>query len=604
MEQLETKKKFTYSKFNKINGQHPLQNSCPDSFIFYRVRTREKGSVAAFNFDLAKEIGLISSDHPEVLTEELTQIIIDTFGIVIINEYDIENEIEFPKEEIRPHMYMATRYLQMQHPNKQGKTSGDGRSIWNGQVSHGGRTFDISSCGTGATKLSPATSISGKNFQTGSPDVSYGCGYSEVDEGFVSLFFSEVLHKNRIDTERVLGVLEFPGGFSINIRVHENLLRPSHFFNHLKQGNYNALRDITNYYIEKEISNGNWPDAPKTTKARYRYLLQKLTETFAEMAANFENEYLFCWLEWDGDNILMDGSIIDYGSVRQFGLYHDEYRYDDVEKFSTTIKEQKAKAKYIIQSFAQAIDFLITKDKKNLQEFKTNSILNNFEEIFNNKKNSTILHKIGLKPTWVNKLMQNDIATIEEFRDLFSYFEKTKSSAGLYELPDGITRDAIFCMRDILRELPQLLLSRNENISAIEFIEIIKSSYANEVDLELTSYREEKIKNFQNTYCKIIDLVAHHFKLSTTRILLEVTMRSSIINKYDRVTGDSISKIVELVLKHKKSLKVEGIFSLLKDIVSYQNLNPETRQKSSDCPKTRKIVKQVFNIVHYYRESL
>ena len=50
---------------------------------------------------------------------------------------------------------MATRYLQTQHHNKQGKTSGDGRSIWNGYVKSENLIFDISSRGTGATILSP-----------------------------------------------------------------------------------------------------------------------------------------------------------------------------------------------------------------------------------------------------------------------------------------------------------------------------------------------------------------------------------------------------------------------------------------------------------------
>lgn len=39
------------------------------------------------------------------------------------------------------------------------------------------------SCGTGATCLSPATHIFKKFFQTGDPSISYGCGYSDLDDG-------------------------------------------------------------------------------------------------------------------------------------------------------------------------------------------------------------------------------------------------------------------------------------------------------------------------------------------------------------------------------------------------------------------------------------
>ena len=135
---------------------------------------------------MAREIGLISSNHKNILNPDLEKKILETFGIIIINEFDIENCLKFPTKEIKKNKYMATRYVQLQHENKQGKTSGDGRSIWNGQFKgKNGITYDISSCGTGATCLSPATAKYKKNFQSGDPSISYGCGYSEIDEGFV-----------------------------------------------------------------------------------------------------------------------------------------------------------------------------------------------------------------------------------------------------------------------------------------------------------------------------------------------------------------------------------------------------------------------------------
>jgi len=36
------------------------------------------------------------------------------------------------------------------------------------------------------------------------------------------------------------------------------------------------------------------------------------------MAAVLEEEYIFNWLAWDGDNLLASGAILDYGSIRQF----------------------------------------------------------------------------------------------------------------------------------------------------------------------------------------------------------------------------------------------------------------------------------------------
>ncbi len=172
----------TQFRFKEVNGSHPLKKRVPEAVVEYQVRTRKGGEVAFFNFDLAREIGLIPENHPNEFTKELKDEILHAFSIVIINEYDLMNNFNFPKEEIRPNTYMATRYLQLQHPCKKGTTSGDGRSIWNGQITNKGKTFDISSCGTGATKLSPACNINKKFYQTGDPSVSYGCGFSEKDE--------------------------------------------------------------------------------------------------------------------------------------------------------------------------------------------------------------------------------------------------------------------------------------------------------------------------------------------------------------------------------------------------------------------------------------
>ena len=129
-----------YAKFREIDGSHPLKTMVPEAVVEYQVRTRHGGQVAFFNFELAREIGLISENHPHELTKELKEEILNTFSIVIINEYDMMNNFNYPKDEIRPNTYMATRYLQLQHPCKKGTTSGDGRSIWNGQINNKGKS--------------------------------------------------------------------------------------------------------------------------------------------------------------------------------------------------------------------------------------------------------------------------------------------------------------------------------------------------------------------------------------------------------------------------------------------------------------------------------
>lgn len=600
---------YSYSKFGQIDGRHPFQQAVPDGFVPYQARKLQGAKVIFFNFSLAKEMGLIPKNHPDQLNEKLVEAIIDTFSLTIINEYDQINEIEFPKHHIKKHNYMATRYLQIQHEDKTGRTSGDGRSVWNGTVTHGGTSWDISSCGTGATKLSPATSKYKKFFQTGDPSISYGCGCSEVDEGLSALFFSEIFNRNNIATERVLAILEYKNGLAINVRAHHNLLRPSHFFAFLKQSNLNGLTNLIDYYTDKQVENGKWNDLPKSEDGRHKYFLRQMVNTFSKLAATFEDDYIFCWMDWDGDNILMDGGIIDYGSVRQFGLYHQEYRYDDVERFSTSIPEQKKKLRYIVQTFAQIVDFVLTGEKKNVQKFSNHWSVEDFDKNFEYWKNRNLLVKIGFNEKHVDYLVENHLKEVVEFRHSFSYFERAKSKKGKYKVLDGISWDAIFCMRDILRELPQVYLSRmGSNLVFIqdkEFLEILKSNYASAKDMIITPYRKRKVEEFQENYTKLLLAIVTDKRVSMSRLLLEISMRSSVINKYDRVTGDSICNIVDRVLKLRSKLSPEELFKLVGEFSEYQNLDPEKKNvKHSSSSKQRKIVKDFVEIVRYFREGI
>ena len=78
-----------YEKFGEIDGTHPWRNVSPDGYIDYQARYRPHGRVLFFNFPLAKEMGLITSDHPSSISKDLEQIILDTFSLQIINEYDL-----------------------------------------------------------------------------------------------------------------------------------------------------------------------------------------------------------------------------------------------------------------------------------------------------------------------------------------------------------------------------------------------------------------------------------------------------------------------------------------------------------------------------------
>lgn len=573
-----------YSGFAKIDGTHPYRMAMPNGFVDYAARTRPGGKVFYFNFGLAKEMGLIAQNHPEALNKELSKAILDAFSLEIINEYDVLHKRRFPAKTLKPNRYMATRYLQCQHPDKRGNTSGDGRSIWNGYFKAKRGTWDISSCGTGATSLSPATAIEGKFFKTGDKNVSYGGGRADLADGISAALMSDIFHRNNIPTERTLAVISYKDGSAINVRAYQNLLRPAHLFRYLKQGNYAELKSGVDYYIDRQVENGLW-EKQAESDGTYLYFLQRVAYDFAHVAALFESEYIFCWMEWDGDNILMDGAIIDYGSVRQFGLFHREYRYDDAERMSTTIAEQKNKAKYTVQVFAQIVDFLVTKRKKSLKHYANHAMLNYFDEVFEATKNQAMVHKLGFSPD-MQSILANDrlfSKDLKEFRKICDYFERAQSKKGVYEVSDGITSDAIFCLRDILRELPKYYLAGNNPMPPEEFIGILRSEYGMDEDMALTPTRKAKIKRFQELYCGLVGRASHHSHRPVNKLMADIRDRVALINRYDRVTGDAILYVADKMMKAAEKLHMNSalIHDIFREFVEQQILDPEYFTKTT-----------------------
>jgi hypothetical protein len=593
----------SYESLSRIDGRHPLQDCSPEMCLLYNVRTRPGAEVAYFNFDLAREMGLIEASHPNRLNAELSRALISAFSLVIINEYDIENKISFPKDSIRPHKYMATRYLQLQHPNKTGKTSGDGRSIWNGTWTHKNRTWDLSSCGTGATALSPAVALHNRNFKTGDTTVSYGCGLADYSDALGAAMLSEIFHKNGTPTERTLAVLRFKDGTSINVRAGENLVRPAHMFRYLKLSERDNLKSLVDYHIAREKKNGRWQ--PETSSSDpYLQLLDIFCRDFARSAALFEREYIFCWLDWDGDNILIsEGAILDYGSVRQFGLFHRDYRYDDVERWSTNIPEQKSKARYLVQTFAQMIDFLRSGDKKNVRRFANDPVMDLFEARFAHFKKKFLLRNMGLSEKHQNHLLQKHSSTVSRFETLFEHFERQQSAKGLYKVDDGITSDAVFCMRDVLRELPKLYLAEDTSIKDGTFIEIARSSYAGDKDLTLTPSRSRHIQNFQKQYRRLLHLAGESERRSFHRTLLEITMRSSLINRHDRITGNGIIRVADHLVKKKIARRGSELLSLLPEFIRYQVQGLEI-SPSHHGSSTAPVLRRLIQIVQDSREEI
>src|SRR5438132_1637565 len=601
-----------YEKFKEIDGSHPWRDVSPDGYIDYQARSRSQGRVLYFNFALGKEMGLIPADHPPVINKDLEQAILDTFSLRIINEYDLEHGRKYPPETIKPNPYMATRYLQTQHHNKRGRTSGDGRSIWNGYLKTESLIFDISSRGTGATILSPGAQKADGIVKTGDESYGYSSGLADLDEMLGSAVMSEIFYRQGIPTERCLAVIGFPDASAIGVRTAPNLIRPAHIFRYLKQGRLDELKASLDFFVERQIENGFW-QLPTDAPARYQRVLDYLARAYGKMAAVLEEEYIFNWLAWDGDNLLASGAILDYGSIRQFAAKHDKYRFKDVDRYSASLREQRRCARLIVQVFAQAIGFIQTGVKENLDAFKDAECLEVYDLVFETEKDRRLLWIIGFTPEQTDHLMENAQKEIKDFDRSLSYFEDRKVSKGIERLPDGLTHSPVFLIRNLLRLLPAFYvaqaISRVDDGSAYMpddiFSRAMAASYVGKRDLKLTPARISQIRNFQECYLKLVAALNEPFD-ATLKTLQE---RSAIINHRHRITGDAVAVIIEEVIAMKGKIRIDGLQEAIEAFIDSQVLIPgkwqpvPAEELKLDTLKSR-LLNKIQENLEEYKESI
>lgn len=595
--------------FDQLNGTHPWMDVISDGHVPYRVRELRTGEVAYFNFVLAKEMGLIPADHPHTMTDSLKAKLIETFSIQIINEYDELTKRRIDPETIKPNKYMASRYLQLQHSNKKGKTSGDGRGIWNGIVEHRGRVWDVSSRGTGVTCLAPGSVEANRPLKTGAGTHGYGCGLAEIDELYGAAILAEMMHLQGIKTERVLCVIDLGKGHGIGVRAAPNLLRPAHLFLYLKQNRLEDLRKGVDYLIERQVQNGIWKSKPRGP-SKYDYLAEEICRSFAEFTAKLDIDYIFAWLDWDGDNVLVDAGIIDYGSVRQFGLRHDQYRYDDVERFSTNLNEQRLKARLMVQVFVQICDYLKTGKKKSMKSFAKHPILTKFNQHFTNARAHRLLYRMGF-----NQVQRENILKVpglfEQFDREYSYFERAKISGKIEKVADGVNHPALFNMRNILRALPEFYLKNgfeDQSLPENEFYKTMLSSFAKQRDTRLRPKHSQHIQSFQKLYKQLITAAAGSQK--PAQILRGISDRAILMNREDRVTGNALIQIVfEIINQVKKGMSYAQVQGLIDQLnFSYLGM-PEVELSRFYQTKPRLVVRpdiylKIMNLVSEHCEDI
>ena len=596
-----------YEKLKSLDGRHPWRAVSPDGYVDYHVRPRPGGRLAYFNYALGRELGLVPANHADRMDPRLERALLDAFALQIINEYDLAHG-DAALDGARPHAYMATRYLQAQHKDKRGRTSGDGRAIWNGTVEAGGMTFDVSSRGTGATRLSPGAQVAGGPVKTGDDSWGYSCGRAELDEMLGTAVMSEVFYRSGLPTERTLCVIAFGDGTAIGVRTAPNLIRPAHLFRYLKQGRRDELKASLDYFIARQEANGFW-ELPAEPRARYRKVLSYLARSYGKLAAVLEEEYIFNWLAWDGDNMLASGAILDYGSIRQFAAKHDKYRYEDVDRYSASLREQRYWAREITKVFAQAVRFVLTGRKLNLRRFKDARCLAEFDRAFDRERDRRLLRRLGFTPGHVARLLKRGRREVADLRQALTFFEDQKVARGVERLADGITHSPVFLIRSLLRQLPEYYVEASRcqygaTMPPALFCRIMAASYASRRDLRMTPTRAARAVHFQRCYQRLLARAGPY-----DVVLRTLRARSHVINHEHRMTGDAIIHVVQALMDARGTLPADDLQAVMARFVESQILVPgEWRpltdsELAGDSPKAT-LLRTIQAVLEKHKETV
>lgn len=158
-------------------------------------------------------------------------------------------------------------------------------------------------------------------------------------------------------------------------------------------------------------------------------------------------------------------------------------------------------------------------------------------------------------------------------------------------------------MRDLLRELPQVILFSDDLVTVEEMVDMMKTSYARPKDLNFSSYARKQAQLFISQYTNLVDRMATLFQEEKESTLLGMIERSQSINMPDRMTGDAITHIVDLIMKQGKSFKAKDKSRFINEISYLQITTPEKEHTISKKTPS-KLVEEALHILQTYREGL
>ena len=238
-----------------------------------------------------------------------------------------------------------------------------------------------------------------------------------------------------------------------------------------------------------------------------------------------------------------------------------------------------------------------------------------FDREFETHKRKLFLKQIGFEDAEASRIGEASPPCLEKLLKLHARLERRRSSRGRHRVPDGLSWNAVYCMRDVLRELPQRMIDLSPDGTQLlqpdDFYKIALSDYASRKDRVLTPYRRRLARNYQKAYIELCDWSAERRRRSRVSVLAEIAPRAVARNAYGRMTGDGLTHATRRLTTNRGRLAPEETYRLIMAFAkSQQREDPSGQSKgdeeamSCELPLVRRIHRDLQRLASDYRESL
>jgi hypothetical protein len=114
-------------------------------------------------------------------------------------------------------------------------------------------------------------------------------------------------------------------------------------------------------------------------------------------------------------------------------------------------------------------------------------------------------------------------------------------------------------------------------------------------------------QSFQRSYLALLGAAARAVDLSLAELLAEVEWRSAVLNRRDRITGDSIDLAVKRLILNRSALPATRMYRVVERFVAHQHTRPQRRrapQRTTARSRELRVLQRLLRVVEELREGL